>query len=821
MNRAPHVLLLSLAAAFASVATPAGAAPEPGDGDIFELSFGPALPEALTGAAVGRAAGRLLVAGGQTADGAVNPRVYALAADGRTWEGAGVWDTPAVEPAAAETGRGLLCAGGRVDGAWTRRVVLLAPQDNGSVAVQALPDLPFAVEGARAVGIGNTAYLVGRRAGITADDPDAAVFLALNVAAGAPAWQSLEPCPGPARTRPAMAVLQGQIYVFGGEDGLDGAALRDAHRHAPGRTWTSLAEASVDLTGRWAAPCGQSHLLLLGGAEPAADMLAYHAITDTWVVLGHLPKAVSGTGVSAVDKEFALVDGATLLQGKAVVTPTKYGWLDHGVVVVYAVAMLMIGGVLARRERGTGDYFRAGQRIPWWASGLSLFATGASAISLMAMPGKAYAEDWAYFSISIYSALMLPLVIVVFVPIARRLKVSTSNEYLERRFNMPIRLFGGVIFSLNQMLARMASVMLLPSIAISAIAGIPMETSILIMGVITTIYVTMGGLEAVVWTDVIQALVMLLSVLTCIVWALVSLHADWDVAWQLLQERSKLRIFDTRFDILQPTVYLMSINILVTTLAVIGDQNFIQRVQCTRDERQARKAVITQMSVAVPLNFVLFSLGTVLFLFYRERPEMLNPAMWTDGIFPLFAAQMLPAGIAGLVVASLLAATMSTLSSAVNSVANVGVEDFYRRLFKGANERGALLLGRILSVLLGVFGTAAALVLARTTLTSVWDLAILVTGIVASPIAGIFTLGIFTRRANSTGVVLGSVAAIATAVYAKYGMNVHPFFNLAAGVTMCIVVGYLGSLLFPSKPRDLAGLTVYTLTPRGDDYDIG
>jgi SSS family transporter len=818
MNRAPHVILLSIAAAIASVATLGLAASEPGDGAKFDVTIGPALPDTLTGAAVGRASGRLLVAGGQTADGAANQRVFALAADGAAWEDAGAWDA-ASEPAAAETSRGLVCAGGRVDGAWSQRTVLLSLQ-TGAATVQPLPDLPFAVEGARAVGIGNTAYLVGRRADPT-DGQDASVFLALDVAAANPAWQTLDPCPGPARSRPAMTVLQGHVYVFGGEQGEDRPPLRDAHRYLPGRTWTSLQDAEEDLTGRWAAPCGASHVLLLGGPEATADILAYHAITDTWVLLGQLPEPVSGTGISAGGTEFALVDGAALLQGKAVLTPTKYGWLDHGVVVVYAVAMLMIGGVLARRERGTGDYFRAGQRIPWWASGLSLFATGASAISLMAMPGKAYAEDWAYFSISIYSALMLPLVIVVFVPIARRLKVSTSNEYLERRFNMPIRLFGGVIFSLNQMLARMASVMLLPSIAISAIAGIPMETSILIMGVVTTIYVTMGGLEAVVWTDVIQALVMLLSVLTCIVWALVSLHADWDVAWQLLQERSKLRIFDTRFDILQPTVYLMSINILVTTLAVIGDQNFIQRVQCTRDERQARKAVITQMSVAVPLNFVLFSLGTVLFLFYRERPEMLNPAMWTDGIFPLFAAQMLPAGIAGLVVASLLAATMSTLSSAVNSVANVGVEDFYRRLFKGANEQGALRLGKVLSVLLGIFGTGAALVLARTTLTSVWDLAILVTGIVASPIAGIFTLGIFTRRANSTGVILGSIAAIATAIYAKYGMNVHPFFNLAAGVTMCIVVGYLGSILFPSKPRDLAGLTVYTLTPRGDDYDIG
>lgn len=815
MNRSLGMLLLA-AATLGTGPVTAIAAPE--DDGKFVVVEGAILPDALSGAALGHASGRLMAAGGLSADGEQNRRVYVLSADGSAWVDAGAWDSAGTEPAAAETSRGLVCVGGQLDGTTTQRAVLLNLLDE-AVTVETLPDLPVAVEGARAVGIGNIVYLLGRRAD-AAEGQDASVFLSLDVTAAGAEWQPLPPFPGPARARPAMTVLLGHIHVFGGEDGT-GGALRDAYRYTPGRSWTSLDDAEEDLVGRWAVPCGSSHILLMGGAEPSAEILAYHAITDAWVVLGRLPRPVHATGaVGYGSTKFALVDGASLLFAEAVLTRTKYGWLDHGVVVVYAVAMLMIGGVLARRERGTKDYFRGGQRIPWWASGLSLFATGASAISLMAMPGKSYAEDWAYFSISIYSALMLPIVIFVFVPIARRLKVSTSNDYLERRFNLPIRLFGGVIFSLNQMLARMASVMLLPSIAISAVAGIPMETSILIMGVITTVYVTLGGLEAVVWTDVIQALVMLLSVLACIVWALMSLHADWGAAWQLLAERSKLRIFDTRFDLLQPTIYLMSANILVTTLAVIGDQNFIQRVQCTRDERQARKAVITQMSVAVPLNFVLFSLGTVLFLFYRERPEMLNPAMKTDGIYPLFAAQMLPPGIAGLVVASLLAATMSTLSSAVNSVANVGVEDFYRRLFKRSTEQGAMVLGRMLSILLGIFGTGAALLLARTPLTSIWDLAVLVTGIVASPIAGIFTLGIFTRRASSTGVLIGSIAAIATAIYAKYGMNVHPFFNLVAGVTMCLVVGYIASLLFPSKPRDMAGLTVYTLTPRGDDYDI-
>jgi Na+/proline symporter len=214
---------------------------------------------------------------------------------------------------------------------------------------------------------------------------------------------------------------------------------------------------------------------------------------------------------------------------------------------------------------------------------------------------------------------------------------------------------------------------------------------------------------------------------------------------------------------------------------------------------------------------VLFGLGTLLFLFYVTRANTLSPALKADGVFPFFAAQNLPPGLAGFVVVALLAATISTVSSAMNSVANLGVDDVYRRFVPRATDRSALMVGRIVTFGLGVFGTGAALLLARASgLQSVWDLFIMITGMVLAPITGIFVLGIFTRRANNFGIWAGTAAAIAANYYAKFHMDVHPMVYVTIGVFSCVVVGYLASYLAPKPETDLKGLTVFSLLGRKD-----
>ena len=639
-------------------------------------------------------------------------------------------------------------------------------------------------------------------------------LLRLDLAVAASDWAECATLPPGGGDQLLLVSLLGKLYMTGA--GVHGT---DTYSYDPLQdVWGALSAAPYDLRGFIGTACGNDHLLFFNGQAADDSILAYHRTTDTWFGMGQLPHAIQVLAAGSEGTAFTLYGDDTVLSGQAVLRATKYGWVDHSVVAVLMLVLVGVGIYYSKKEKSSGDYFRGGNRIPWWAAGLSLFATGASAISLMAMPGKAFAENWIYMSISFFIVIIqIPLLLLVYIPVARRLEISTANEYLERRFSLSVRMLGFACFSLNQMLGRMASILLLPALAISAIFGMPMEYSILIMGVVTTLFVTMGGLEAVIWTDVLQAVIMLLAVLVCAAYAFFALEITGPVAIELLGNLDKLQMFDFSFNWQAPVVVVLVLNTFATVLGMIGDQNFIQRVQCTHDEKESRKAVYTQLAVAVPMNLVLFALGTLLFLFYVTRAETLSPALKPDSIFPFFAAQNLPVGLAGFVVVALLAATISTVSSAMNSVANLGVEDVYRRFFPDVTDDQCVKVGRYLTFGLGVFGTGAALLLANmSSLQSIWDLFMMITGMVLAPITGIFVLGIFTRRANNFGAWAGTVASIVANYYAKFHMDVHPLVYLVVGVFSCVFVGYIASTLTPKSPRDLDGLTVFSLLKRKD-----
>lgn len=628
-------------------------------------------------------------------------------------------------------------------------------------------------------------------------------------------WVECAAPPESLGANPVMAVQGGTLYITGAGE----AGARSFAYNPISGVWKTLSAADEDMRGFVGTACGNDHLVYFNAAVEDDRILAYHRITDEWFEIGSLPKPVKALAAVSDGNLFVVYSSAAIIEGLAVLQPTAYHYLNHFVVVALLLAIIGIGVMMSRREKSAGDYFRAGNRIPWWAAGLSMFAALASAISLMSMPGKGYSTDWIYFSISIFTVLIqLPILLIYYVPLARRLKVSTANEYLERRFGLPARMLGFVFFSLNQVLIRVGAILLLPSLALNSIFGLPLTTCILIMGGVTIIFVTLGGLEAVVWADVLQAVVMVIAILTCTIWALSSLDLVPSQAMEILHHQDKLKLFDFRMDMSSPVVVVLAANILAFALGMIGDQNFIQRVQCTSSENESRKAMITQLAVAVPLNLILFVLGTLLFLYYKTQPEVLNPALKPEGVFPFFAAQNLPVGLPGVVVAALLAATISTVAAALNSVANLGVEDVYRRFNKNASDHHSLILGRVLTVTFGIIGTGFALWIASTNrLDSVWDLSFILMGYVLAPLTGIYVLGIFTKRANASGAWVGALAGVLACFLAKKYLHLNSLAYLPFVMFTCIVVGYLASLVLPSRKVDLAGLTAYTLLDKDEN----
>ncbi|MEO0550798.1 MAG: sodium:solute symporter [Pseudomonadota bacterium] len=671
----------------------------------------------------------------------------------------------------------------------------LSHQDgSGETELRALPALPDRASALHTILDSDLIFVVTRTH-----------ILNLNISTPTYNWTTIFDLPSGFEMDGPVVALNGKLYLFSTVESL----VVDVRL----KTSETIAASPVFPGAPLAFSSGDAHIFVVSPQENSDTVQGYHIITDSWFVGPEIELPTDTRTIVAKGTSFTAVSNTASITGQAVLKPLPFGLLDTLAIVLVVIALLAIGVFQSRGSSSSKDYFRGGGTIPWWAAGLSLFATLSSAISLMSMPAMAFSGDWIYFSLGVFSIIiMLPLFIFVFVPVIRRLNMPTANAYLEERFGLSVRLLGFVSFSMNQILGRVAAILLLPAIAINSIFGIPITLSILLTGLCTTAFVTFGGLKAVIWTDVLLALVMILAVSTALIFIIFMIDFSIAESWAILEEKDKLRMFDFRLDWAAPVALVLFLNTFATSLGFISDQNFVQRVQSTKSESTAKRASITQVLIAVPLNVLLFALGSLLFLYFTTQPETISPAMKMDGILPYFSAIALPPGLGGFVVAALLAATVSTISSALNSVSNLGVEDIYRRFNPRASEQQCMNLARGLTVALGLAGTGLAVMLASLSgMQSIWNLFLMVTGLIIGPVTGIYILGIFTKRANETGVWIGFGSAVVANAYATFFLNLHATVFLVISFTVTVVVGYLASYLTQQSSLKSEGLTIYTL----------
>ncbi len=668
------------------------------------------------------------------------------------------------------------------------------------------------------------------------------------------------------------------FYLFSGRTiapGKDIKLLNDAYRYIPepdgAGQWQKISDTFFDgdplpcVMGGSGIALGQSHILILGGddgnlfleleqtlpraikqAEQAGkiqeaeaikqkkikllnthpgfrrDILAYHTITDTWIKLGELPFATQVTttavkwGDSIILPNGEIRPGVRtpqIWQAKPVKGQKSFGIINFTTIGIYLLAMVGIGVFFSFYNRNTDDFFRGGQRIPWFAAGLSIFATMLSSITYLAIPAKAYATDWTYFLVNMTAIAIAPFIILLFLPFFRRIDATSAYEYLEKRFNVAARLFGSASFSLFQ-IGRMAVVMYLPALALAVILPVSEQQCILIMGVLSIIYCTMGGIKAVIWTDTIQTFVLLGGALFSLVLMLFLIEGG-------PKEFFSLAMSDQKFHIINWNVSAMSFTTTAVWVVVLGgigqnlipyasDQAIIQRYMSVPDEKRAARAIWTNAIAVFPASLLFFSVGTALYVFYKMNPDRLDPTFKTDAIFPLFIANELPVGVAGLVVAGVFAAAQSTISTSMNSTATAITTDFVRRFQWLHSERAYLNLARILTLSLGIAGTALALCFASSDIYSLWDQFMKILGLIGGPLCGLFCLGIFTKRGNGKGALLGAVLGAFGLYGIQHFTEVHFLLYATVGILLSFGLGYLGSLIFPAPKTDLAGLTIYT-----------
>ena len=555
-------------------------------------------------------------------------------------------------------------------------------------------------------------------------------------------------------------------------------------------------------------------------------VLLYHTITNTITKSGELPFQIPvTTNLIKIDDQLFLTSGEVrpgvrtpqIISGKILSTRRDLGWINLMVLVLYFGILVWIGWYFSKRQTNTNDYFRGGKRIPWWLVGLSIFGTALSAITFMAIPAKAYATDWSYIILNAGLVVVAPLIIMICIPFYRKLDFTTAYEYLEQRFNVAARLVASLCFILFQ-IGRMGVVLFLPAIALNVVTGIDIYLCIGVMGVFSLIYTMLGGIEAVIWTDALQVVVLLGGSILAVV--LISMGVDGGFMEIISKGAAdgKFHLGDLSVDLQNPTILTLVIASLFINLTTYGtDQTMVQRYVTTETEKMAGKSVWTNAILTIPGSLIFFFVGTALYVFYKENPLFLSTTITGgDSIFPWFIYTQMPPGVVGLLIAGLFAAAMSTLSSSMNSAATAYAVDMHFR-FGWSNRFSGLKLARIATFILGLAGILVGLMMAAWDIKSLWDEFQRILGLILGGIGGLFFLGLLTKRANGTGAMIGLLGSILIQIWISQTGLVHLLLFAATGFISCFLIGYVASLFVHGNEKDISHLTVYSLWNRNDD----
>jgi SSS family transporter len=482
--------------------------------------------------------------------------------------------------------------------------------------------------------------------------------------------------------------------------------------------------------------------------------------------------------------------------------------LDWVVLAIYLAATVLIGASFYRKHENVKDYLLAGRSMPWFPVAISIIATDMSALSYMGIPALVYKNDLKYMLSAFLFPLQMALVIIIFIPLLYRLNIYTVYEYLERRFNSATRLFAALLF-LGGRGAWVATMTFATSVVLTEITGMNTYLAIVICGLSTTFYTFLGGMEAVVWTDFMQFFVLVGGALAVLIFILIGFDGDVGRIWTVASATGHTEMFDFSTDPTREyTFWGLFIGLLIYQLSVYGtDQINVQRYFTTKSLRHTIKASIGSAMILLPVLLLLYGIGVGFVAYYHEHPELQATLKSPDRVMPHFTVNFLPGGFRGLVIAGIFAATMSSMSSGINSLSTSTIKDLLERISPRVKER-ELFWARTLSAVWGLVATGGALLMVDIKLTILERFNSIYT-FFAGPLVGIFLLGILTKRASAWPVVISSVLGFAATAAAAQWTSVHWLWYSPIGCAVTLILGYTSSLLAPQPNR--AEMERYTL----------
>ena len=470
--------------------------------------------------------------------------------------------------------------------------------------------------------------------------------------------------------------------------------------------------------------------------------------------------------------------------------------LDLAIVALYLAGITLFGLRFRKRHRTLRDYFLAGREIPWWAIALSIVAAETSTLTIISIPGLAYDSNLTFLQVVMGYLVGRIVISFVLLPHYFRGDLYTAYELIERRFGRGLRSLTAGLFLITRAAAEGVRVYAV-SIVVSIAIGTGQVASIAIITLLTLIYTFEGGLAAVIWTDVVQTAIYVGGTLVGLATILHLLPGGWTAIHAAATSASKLQVFDFRANFWIPyTFWAGVIGGTFFTVASHGtDQLIVQRLLAARTQRQSANALIAS-GVAVLFQFALFLMvGVMLWAFYRVPSSFFGKP---DRIYPTFIATQMPHGVSGLLIAAILAAAMSNLSAALNSLSSSSIMDFYVRLRPQTDERTRMRLSRISTLFwaLVLFGLA---ILALHKAGRVVEVGLQIASVAYGALLGVFLLGVLTRRANQSGAMVGMPLGFVTELLLWRWTHVPWTWWVMIGTAMTFFVGWMASVAFASR----------------------
>ena len=496
--------------------------------------------------------------------------------------------------------------------------------------------------------------------------------------------------------------------------------------------------------------------------------------------------------------------------------------LDIATVAIYLAGMILIGAYFSRRNNTTEEYFVGNRAFSGWVIGLSMLGTIISSATFLALPAAAYVLDWRQLSINLVLPFIAIIAIVVFIPFFRQGKLTSAFEYLGNRYGVAPRIYGTCSFIAMQLI-RMAQILFLVSLPIQFLTGAPIELVIVGAGIFIAFYTIAGGIEAVIWTDVIQAMILILGGILCFVLMAIDLPGGVGQIIEIGRAQNKFSLGSFDWDLTERTFWTVAILGVVNWLMIYGgDQNMVQRYAAARSTREARKATALYSAIALPMWTLFFFVGTSLFAYYTTFPDPHVAELDADQVLPYFILKEVPAGVAGIVISAVLAAAMSSLDSGINAISTVSVVDLMKPyLARGREDKYYLRSARWIAFAVTLLVILGAILFSRIEKESMNDVSLIVTSIFGGCLMGLFMLGFFTRRVDGTSATIAMGLAILFNIYLGLGalgwlppaatLGIHSYWVGATVNGFFIVLALLLSFFLPGEAKGLEGLTVWTM----------